>query len=89
MIVTLDVSDSSSNTSKSSDEEKDEMKAMTATLSQVFKNADSSNEYKESDEEVDLEELCANLFKKSMDLSKENKMLNEKISFMQMNRIKP
>ncbi|OVA03100.1 hypothetical protein BVC80_8857g13 [Macleaya cordata] len=83
MKVTLDDSDSSSDTSESSDEEKDEMKAMTATLSQVFKNANSSSEYEESDEEVDSEELCANLLKKSMDLSKENKMLNEKISFMQ------
>ncbi|OVA07248.1 hypothetical protein BVC80_8507g5 [Macleaya cordata] len=83
MKVTLDDSDSSSNSSGTSDEEKDEMKAMTATLSQVFKNADSSSEYEESDEEVDPEELYANLLKKSMDLSKENKMLNEKISFKQ------
>ncbi|OVA12008.1 hypothetical protein BVC80_7743g6 [Macleaya cordata] len=59
------------------------MKAMSATLFQVFKNAESSSEHLESDEEVNPEELCANLLKKSMDLSKENKMLNEKISFMQ------
>ncbi|OVA11226.1 zinc finger protein [Macleaya cordata] len=83
MEVTIDNSDSSSNTSESSDEEKEEMKAMTATLSQIFRNADTSSEHEESDEEIGPKELCANLLKKSTNLSKENKVLNEKLTFMQ------
>ncbi|OVA07852.1 hypothetical protein BVC80_7805g3 [Macleaya cordata] len=71
MKVTLDDSDSFSNTSDSSNEEMEKMKAMTATLSQIFKNADTFSEHEESDEEMDPEELCANLLKKSMELSKE------------------
>ncbi|OVA03852.1 hypothetical protein BVC80_1227g25 [Macleaya cordata] len=86
MKVTLDDSDSSSNTSDTSDEETEEMKAMTATLSQIFKNADTSSDHEESDEEIDPEELCANLLKKSLDLSKENKVLDGKLSFIQTER---
>ncbi|OVA04798.1 hypothetical protein BVC80_8523g6 [Macleaya cordata] len=86
MKVTLDDSDSSSNTSESSDEEKEEMKAITATLSQIFRNVDTSSEHEESDEEINPEELCANLLKKSMDLSKENEVLNEKLTFIQTER---
>ncbi|OVA09283.1 hypothetical protein BVC80_8353g3 [Macleaya cordata] len=84
MKVTLDDSDSSSNASESTDEEnKEKMKAMTTTLSQVFKDAASFSDKKVSDEEIDPEELCAKLLKKSVDLSKENKGLNEKLLLIQ------
>ncbi|OVA11917.1 hypothetical protein BVC80_6589g1 [Macleaya cordata] len=62
------------------------MKAMTATLSQIFRNTDTSSEHEESDEEIDPEKLCANLLKKSTDLSNENKVQNEKLTFMQTER---
>ncbi|OVA11916.1 hypothetical protein BVC80_7561g5 [Macleaya cordata] len=87
MKATLDDSDSSSDTSITSDEQiKEEMNAMIATLSQIFKNADTSNEHEESDEEIDPEELCDNLLKKCMDSSKDKKVLNEKLTFIQTER---
>ncbi|OVA05909.1 hypothetical protein BVC80_1705g16 [Macleaya cordata] len=87
MKVTLDNSDSSSNTSETSDEEiKEEMNAMTVTLSQILKNAYTSNEHEESDEEIDPKELCANHLKKCLDSSKDNKVMNEKLIFIQAER---
>ncbi|OVA05611.1 zinc finger protein [Macleaya cordata] len=83
MKVTLDDSDSSSNTNETSDEIKKKMNAVTATFSQILKNTDTSSEHEESDEEIDPEELYANLLKKCIDSSKDNKVMNEKLTFIQ------
>ncbi|OVA11848.1 hypothetical protein BVC80_8021g1 [Macleaya cordata] len=70
MKVTLDDSDSSSNTSDSSNEKMEEMKAMTATLSLKYSK---------------MLTLLVNM-RKSKELSKENKVLDGKLTFMQTER---